>query len=771
MVKKRNMAKNWESYVQLNKLQWKDAFMHKKRHILSIIVALLFIADAYAGHGLSNEAFITKQWRDLETPRSVLVNPSFAAYCNWITLSSALSMTQLNRFYLAGLQGIIPITPLAYRSHTVGFGYIGYTSGKFDRTVWEGNRICREENGNKYNEHYGTVSYSMQPFPSLAVGSNINFSYQNNFGSPVIDGAFDLGTSYVIDNVNLGKHVFGICFQNPAAISRYERPVFTSDIGVSWGFEKMIKTVAFNGGLEFNYRSFYGEHFGSSRKDVTGRLGAKINKLLQIYIQGGREYLGFSVNFNFDTTSKMLPEKVQSTSTAMQVLFTKAQFAPANTIYLAAELGKNRNVIRGDANEIYMRARQKLADKCYFEAYALFSLFEKEYSRFIKIDEVRMLSAYCLEKMFQHDKCIEKYNQTKELYTYKTSENESNVIGAANLGLLRVYRQTADSQTVVSQFRLLQESKALDTLKAHGWYELGQFYINNEKWIDAATAFEKIKPNHYDYPFAQHSIVMCDEMDNLKGIESDTLKYARSKARRHLKEVIEFNAVSESQKKMQERAKYLLGCAYYENNEFENAHKQLRMIPDTSEYYHDGLNIIGWALFKSKNWGKSREAAEVMQNSDKPEVRADGYILEAYSLLLDNSVKQSNEKRLERAKECTDKALGLLPKIEKSLTIDIQKIRSEIDSLTIEESKLIEDYKNKLESGMERQFLFKTIEEFGKKASKLRNDILYNITVIENTRHYQSMIDRITNIINDAEYLRAIVGKRLMYDNQKNFEE
>jgi len=771
MAKKRNMAKNWESCVQLNKLQWKDAFMHKNRYIMSISVTLLLIASTYAGHGLSNEVFINKQWRDLETPRSVLVNPSFAAYCNWITISSALSMTQLNRFYLASLQGIIPLTPLAYRSHTVGFGYIGYTSGKFDRTVWERNRISREEDCNKYSEHYGTISYSMQPFPSLAVGSNINLSYQNNFGNPIIDGAFDLGASYVIDNVNLGKHVFGICFQNPAAISRYERPVFSPDIGVSWGFEKIIKSIIFNGGLELNYRSFYGEHFGSSRKDVTGRFGAKVNKLLQIYIQGGREYLGFSVNFNFDTTSKMLPEKVQSASTAMQVLFTKAQFAPANTIYLAAELGKNRNVISGDANEIYIKARQKLSDKCYLEAYALFSLLEKEYSRFIKIDEVRMLSAYCLEKMYLYDKSIKKYNQTKELYTYKTSENESNVIGAANLGLLRIYRQTADSQTVISQFRLLKESKALDSLKAHGWYELGQYHFYNEKWIDAATAFGNIKPNHYDYPFAQHSIVMCDEMDNFKDIESDTLKYARSKARRHLKEVIEFKAVSESQKKIQERAKYLLGCAYYENNEFENAHKQLEKIPYTSEYYHDGLNIIGWALFKSKNWEKSREAAEVMQNSDKLEVRADGYILEAYSLLLDNSEKQSNEKKLERAKECTDRALGLLPKIEENLTVNIKKIRSEIDSLTIEELKLIEDYKNKLESGMERQFLFKTIEEFGRKASKLRNDILHDITVIENTRHYQSIIDRITNIIEDAEYLRAIVGKRLMYHNQKDSEE
>lgn len=727
----------------VDKLKWKNADMRKCAGLKSVVYILISVAFVHAGHGLSNEIYLARQWRDLETSHSALVNPSFAAYHDWITVSSAFSITQLNRFFLTNIEAIVPLTTFASKSQTVGVGYVGYNSGEFDRTSWKLGRIIKQEDANQYSEHYGTISYALRPIPILAVGANVNIGYQSNFDNPVIDASFDLGASLKLKSLFLGNYILGLSLLNPARVSRFEIPLYNPDVGLSFFFEREIKKIVIDGGLELNYRSFWGENYGSKRFDVSGRLGTRLNDFLHLYLQAGNQYAGFSVKFN--TFTNKLPKIMNNASAAMQVLFTREQFRPSNTVYFVGQFGNNRNFIAGDAYDLYQKAQTRMSEKKYWDAYAYFSLLEKEYPDFSKNDEVRLRSAICLEKLYMYDKSIEKYNQTKKLYIDDNYEDERKIVGGADLGLLRIFRQHADSQKVLDQFNLLKKSQAYDSLKEHGWYELGQFYMDKEDWFSAIDALNNIQFEHPDYPFAQYSIAIC--------------KTALEKPLRDLipifNEVLSFDAKTPEQWEINYKANYALGCIYYEMNKYKEAQGYLAEIPASSAIYYDALVVLGWARFKSRLWNDCRKVAEVMQNCNIPDVQAEGYILEGYALLNDSTMIQNRSKTLPRSVQQIEKANEVLPTLNYFLNLDKAEIDVKIDSIVKEVSSLINKYHNDLDSNSERQFIIKSMDNLRGQIENRCNEITNQYYQIDMTRHYKSNEERIRAIINDVEYLSA----------------
>ena len=725
------------------------------RRMMLVVVATIRLAAG--GSGLSNEILLSKQWHDLDASTSIAVNPSFASRIDWPTFSTAISATQMGLFALVNAQVVIPLSPFVYESHTIGFGYTGLNAGTLRKSSWQGANVVMENDAaaEGYTEHYGSVVYSFMPLRFLAIGTSFNIARQSNFGNPVTDGSVDFGTSVSLQSAFFGSHVLGVSLINPASLSRYETPVFTPDFCVSWHFEKRFDVVDIRGGFEANYRSFRGENFGTPRRDATARVGAAVNDAVSCYLQGGRRYLGIALLVNLDSTVAGVPRFMRRMTGACQILFTEEQMRPTSTLYFSGEVNRNRNTVSGDAYDIYLRAVAAFTAEKWVDAYALFSLLDKEVPEFPKIDEVRLYRATCLERMFLYDRSIDLYKLVRTRFRYGSSDDAQRILGAADLGLLRLYAKCSDTTGFRKMLEFLRYSPVDDSLRQHAWYIAGQFALDHGDTVGGLDYFARVKQDHPDFPFAQYAKGVCHVVTN----DADRL------IEKCFKEAAEFNSGDEAAKEISYRACYALGCFYYERNRFADAQRYIERIPEESGVYYDGLSVVTWALLKSRQWNRCRISAKRMQESNSPDIRSEGYLLEGYSLMCDTARTQPRLLCLAHALETADEAARLLPSIDTYAGADVRKLEYENDSLAGAEWALLEKYHAMLDDGAEHASLFKCIDGIRAPARycQYRTDInLFNIDIAD---HYRNNRARIAMLREDVNYFAAKV--KMLYEREK----
>ncbi|MBN1577412.1 MAG: hypothetical protein JW913_12720, partial [Chitinispirillaceae bacterium] len=557
---------------------------HEKVRWLLAGAAFCMTAHGIAGNGLSNEIILNKQWHDLDFSRSLIINPSFAAPTRRPTVGAALSTTQWGAFFIMNSQVTIPVSSTMKKSQTVGISYTGFSSGSFEQTRWLDGRIAKDDGEIKYTEHYGTVTYSLMPFRFMAAGINVNVARQSNFNHPIIDASMDLGVSFYYEGAKLGRHILGISLLNPARFSRFEIPVYTPDIGMSWDITapSINKDLTMVGGIDANFRSFWGENFSYPRKDVAARIGINIRDIITCYLQGGRYYFGVSGKIDLDAGMKPLalqfknsepngedeqkgkPYQFHKASAAYQILNTEKQIRPTNTLYLSGEFGKERDE-GDDCFKMYRTAKQLFESCLYWEAYGYFSIIERDCPGFPKIDEVRVLSAYCLERLHQDSLAVAKYKNARDNYHNKSAYNDGVVMGAADLGLFRLYAKGENVSLAEDRYNQLKRSAAYDTIKQYADYLYGLFKMRQEESGRAVVAFNSVDDeNHPVYPFAQYSKGVClssesEADDDVKKSFKNVIGFEKRIDERHAR-----CNEADAQREIISKAKYALASHYYE---------------------------------------------------------------------------------------------------------------------------------------------------------------------------------------------------------------
>jgi len=727
------------------------------RYYMALLIIVFSAVSVYAANGLSNEISLNTQWHDLDAATAMSVNPSFPARIDWPTFSTALSSTQMGLYYLVNAQMVLPLSSRAYNSHTVGIAYTGLNAGSVRESHWKSDVVVIDEEPGKsaYTEHYGSMVYAFMPFDVVAVGVTVNVARQSNFGNPVTDGSLDAGMSFALGSPAVGKHVFGLSLRNPACLSRYDIPVFTPDACVSWHFERRYAYVDIKGGFEANYRSFRGETYGSPHRDASARIGAAVNNALSCYVQGGRSHFGIALHVNLDSSTAKIPQFLRRASGACQILFTEEQMRPTSTLYFAGEVKRNRNEVSGDVWNIYLKAMAAMSAEKWVDAYALFALVEKEEPAFIKIDQVRLHSAWCLEKMYLPARSIAQYKKVKSCFSYNSNEQVSEVLGGASLGLLRMYAKVNDSAAFEHEVAILSQAPVDDSIRQHALYITGMWAMEKGDTLGAIVLFAQVRPGHPVFPFAQYSKGVCHVVTN----------DAEHLTEKSFKEAAESEVYGAAAEEIRYRACYALGCLYYEKNRYADAQRYIERIPATSSIYYEGLSVVCWSLMKSRQWNRCRLSAQKMQESYSAEVQAEGFLLEGYALLCDTLCPQSKELCLQHALQVADKASRLLPLLDVHAATDERQLVRENDSLARETWNLLERFHNELAEGKEHPYLFKCIDGIRSPANycQYRTDV--NLLNLDFARHYHHGSQRLAAMKDDINYFSAKV--KMLYERER----
>lgn len=719
-----------------------------------ILFALLCIAFTSAAD-LYNGIYPGRQWHDLDRTRSITLNPAFAATETFPALSSAFSTSQMGLFYLMNAQLVLPLSPRAYGSHTMGIAYTGLHAGSLETSSWDNRYVSYDKAGKQtYSEQYGTLSYAFMPIGKLALGISGNVVRKTNFGQPLVDGSVDAGVNWTIENGSIGRHQLHATFFNPGKLSRLTGAEFTSDIGVGWNGEGTLWGVHLSAGVE---ALLHGNKKTSSEmllRRTSARVGANLLRKMTCFVQGGRDYLGISATIDLDSTLMSLPANLRKVSGAYQVLFTREQIKPSNTLYLSMEINKNRNVLFGDLYEVYQKAMMAFSEEKYGDAWAMLEIIQSEDPDFFKIWDVRYTAALCLEKMNLYDESTRQYLSLKEDCLRQNAWNESSFVGKADAGLLRNMVKTTDSVAVIRQFEQLLESQAADSVKLHACYVIGQYYVVRNDSARAIAVLGRIHPNHPDFAFARYTMGICQFTGN--DTSGNTV--------RHFKAAIEAANSTPAELELRSRAAYALACYYYERNRFADAQHYVEMIPDSSTVYYQGLSVVAWSLLKNRQWSRCRVVAQEMQKSFNVEMQAEGTLLEGYALISDGECPQTRELCLAKALDAADRAVKLTSHFDMYTQTDPLLLRQQNDSLVKVQWKYLAEYKKQVLQGADHAALFRKIDGMRPvvRFCHYRNEV--NKINLDIHEHYRLSEKQLAAMKENIDYFAAKV--KMLYERE-----
>jgi tetratricopeptide (TPR) repeat protein len=219
------------------------------------------------------------------------------------------------------------------------------------------------------------------------------------------------------------------------------------------------------------------------------------------------------------------------------------------------------------------------------------------------------------------------------------------------------------------------------------------------------------------------------------------------------KSAIAFPAETPAQHEIVFRARYALGCFYYAKNRFADAQRYLQQIPPFSEIYYDAIVVIGWALFKSRLWGVCREVAEELRKSYNADIRAEGYLLEAYCVFGDTIAIPSRRERLSAVLAITTKARELLPELNAYRLLETDGEQNAIFEQQRQLAHYIGEFNESLDTTEKRAEQFKRINELKKPFKNISDNMTTGYYAISIAQHYQAIDDRLATIIDDIEYL------------------
>lgn len=598
------------------------------------VLCVGFHADLFAD-ALPAEFYVTPRWRDLFAGHSPTTNPAYMTEENYPTARFALSPTLQTTFLLVEFGYIQPIG--LYQS--IGAAYLGVTpTDDLEQTVWDPQSGTIVKTGLTYKgaNSLFMLSYAINPWSGLSVGSNLNIFHEPNFGDPKISIGIDLGISYrIIRHPLIGDHLVGIAFQNliSPGIGTGEFNRQAANLKMSWLakiWEKRIET-----GIDLDIKDFASKAedfaFGSTKEiefDFSYRLGFWLLRMINAYFLVGSDYWGLAGGMNVPQVNNGRDFQVLYQYTSM----IKEDAINLHTIYARVDLGKHREEVYarkmarlasvGPGN-LYNKARTLFSNGKYWDAFFIFGKIIVEYPDFFKNDWVQYFMGRCQEKLDMREVSIDNYDKTKKDYP------RSVVVSFADLGLMRIHYRTGNGSGVANQFSRLSTPTVPDSLKNHAFYLMGEQHLVDGNYSKAIQLFELIPEEHPEYIFAQHSLAVSHALNNNLGLAVDALDNC-----------IQGYAQTEAQKEIVNRSYVFLGYIFYEglggqNRSLSKAVSALRRVQMGSYYYEDALLGLAWTALGASQWADVLSySRELSVSSNKVPIQCEGALLEAYALMM-----------------------------------------------------------------------------------------------------------------------------------------
>jgi tetratricopeptide (TPR) repeat protein len=305
-----------------------------------------------------------------------------------------------------------------------------------------------------------------------------------------------------------------------------------------------------------------------------------------------------------------------------------------HSLYVRFQVGQHREEVYAAKmalyidlapNELYNKACRLYFAGKYWDAFFIFSQILVQYPTFFKNDWCKYFKGSCLEKMDMREASMENYQQTKKDYP------RSAVIPYVDLGMMRIdYRDDAEN-LVFDQFSQLNRTDVPDSLKYHGYYLMGQTYLKQKNYQQAAQLFSQIPETHPEYVFAQHTLAIVH-----------ILTLNMEEATNTLGNCIEAKVETDAQKEIVNRSYVMLGYIFYEQMALSKAVTALRLVSKSSYYYSDALLGLCWTALRARQWNDCISMGEAIQRSSAHlPLQSDGALIEGYAYMMQKNYNRA----------------------------------------------------------------------------------------------------------------------------------
>jgi len=630
-----------------------------RRGLLGLVLALGLFSGVFAA-GLPGEYLVTQRWRSLHNHYSPLSNPANSAEENYIAVRAAMApVLGADGFLLSEIGVNVPLGLYHTASFVLLNEYAGYV---YEDVEGPSGQLVQGSNAYSNTNLIFSFGYAWHIWEKLIIGANLNIAYQSNFaGSEGSDGpltgvGFDIGANYrLMKHPVLGEHLVGFATQNLIAptmstasiVDLQSTTEYSRNLRLS-GYSKFWESRVENY-LELDIKDFLAkaENFQTNgvnaaksiEWELNWRVGYWAMRMFKAYLLLGLDenivgHWGLALGAQLPSFNR---GRDMSVYYQYDVMTEESNDATAHSFYVKADFGKHREEVYArkmarmaslNPNELYNRARKLHAEKKYWEAFFVFSRLATEFPDFFKNDWVMLLRTDCQEHLDMRDQAIVNYDKVKE--QYPTGE----VTPYADLGLMRVYYRNGNFSQATNQFVELNKPSVPDSLRFHGSYIMGQIFLQNGEMRKAIHAFSVIPEGHPDYVFAQHATAIAHA--SLDGEMKDVITA--------LENVMSVSPKNQEEQEAINRSYLFMGLIFYEESALSKAVVALRQVPANSHYYEDALLGLGWTALKARQWNDCISTGQLLaRTSQKPVLRAEGLLIQAYGHLLQKDYPKALE--------------------------------------------------------------------------------------------------------------------------------
>jgi tetratricopeptide (TPR) repeat protein len=600
------------------------------------LAALLISVCSYAD-GLPGEYILSLRWRDLLAGHSPLTNPAFMTQENFFTVRGAFSSTVNNAFKLWELGATVPLG----KYQSIGLTWAGEDDGSIENAAsdLQTGELLPSGNAVSNQNHFGLLSYSINPWRRLSIGVNLTILRFGNFDNPVTGYGLDVGASYGLPHHNLlGDNLFGLMLQNIVApkVDIAGDEAVSPLLRLSWLTKLWDERI--ESGLDFNVKDFVpktsdftstGNNAAWRKKletEFNYRLGAWMFRRFKVYGLVGSDYWGLALG-------AAMPSVDKGTGWSFMYQYMsldKNDDAISNTFYLIKELGNGRSgghakPLNMEPNDLYNKAMRLYQAGEYWDAFFVFSRIYSGFPDFFMNDRVSYYRGQCLEELDMRKQAEEIYVKARKEYP------RSSAMPDLDLGLMRIYYRNGSFSDVSTQFKRLNVSKAPDSIKFHAEYYMGNAQMQNDQNSKAASLLGSIPSYHPMYLFARHSQAVAairsgDKVGALMALDK----------------CLDAPTSGNAEKMIVDRSLLFMGYMYYEDNALPKAVKALRAVSSDSYYYTDALLGLGWSAVRARNIDNCISVGEkISAVSPVPAVRLEGMLIAAYGHFVSQDYKKT----------------------------------------------------------------------------------------------------------------------------------
>ena len=742
----------------------KSCYLHKTIGMFLVIVSCCTHLLASTG-GLPAQFLVSDEWHNLFTSHSPVTNPSFITSEDYPSLRSAAAFSSNgigNLFEVGYIQPIgllqsAALTLITESGSPVQNDSLVSLSSMYDSIVSAG----LSSNSNILF----MLTYAVNIWNGLSVGTNMKLLIQTNFGDPVTGFSSDFGIDYnLLEDPLWGNHKAGVMIQNALAI------------GGSKNSSKALKCALHSTFLEeritLDYNIDITDIFTKSSLFINGKkvnglnmecvLGLYPFHLFQImpYIglaKGGLDFWGtglglcllplnkgHDLSFTYQYRNSMKKE-----ITAMHSLYARAEFGRHREDVHEMKIKQKLNLL---PNDLYIKAMELYQSKKYWDAYLIFSKLYYGFPDFFKNDLVLYHMSLCLEELDMRNAAIDNVNEIKALFPL------SKILPYAQLEAMRLlYRQQKYSEIADQYQEILSAgihdnyTKMSDSLKFHATYIMGQVMLNKNKHADAAKYLSSIPEYHPDYPFAQHSLAVISIIKDNKNYKT---------AMDYLSNAVVTKPRNEGERDLSDRSYLFAGYLYYEQEILGNAVATLMAIPKTSTYYFEAQLGLGWSAIKGKQWKDCITFGKAASDGSKsPLISAEGRLIAACGYII-NKEYLTAETQIKEAEQ----SLKDYNRILDSLTIEKDQYGIDRQNYDILGTRLAGFAKKGESSTMESELqLIHTAQE------RQKSKIDKYSTFADMCNRMAMFGSNTTKLKEDIDYARARIG--MMNANKGNLKE